>query len=232
MAHLVWDWNGTLLDDLALVVEATNESLATVGRLRVTSESTRRDFRRPVIDYYAYVLGRPVTAAEFHALDEKFHAAYRARQDNCPLAADALDAIIAWPGTQSVLSMLRHTDLVPAVARHGLLAHLLRVDGLRDLADAGGNKAPHLRAHLAVLGLDPAECVLIGDSVDDAVAAAEVGAGVVLYEGGFTSAEKLRATGMPTAATLLDAIALAQAGAAPGTAAGAANAGSAGRAVR
>jgi phosphoglycolate phosphatase-like HAD superfamily hydrolase len=48
VTHLVWDWNGTLLDDLALVVAATNASLATAGGRPITAEEHRRDFRRPI----------------------------------------------------------------------------------------------------------------------------------------------------------------------------------------
>ena len=60
--HLVWDWNGTLLDDLTLCVNATNTCLAMFGGPQITAEDHRRDFRRPVVDYYSFVLGRPVDA--------------------------------------------------------------------------------------------------------------------------------------------------------------------------
>ncbi len=46
--HPVWDWNGTLLDDLRLVVDATTASLATVGGPVVTADEHRRDYRRPI----------------------------------------------------------------------------------------------------------------------------------------------------------------------------------------
>jgi phosphoglycolate phosphatase-like HAD superfamily hydrolase len=205
MAHLVWDWNGTLLDDIELVVAATNSSLAAVGGPSVTTEDHRRDFRRPISAYYAYVLGRPVADEEFVTLDRVFHDAYRAGLPRCRLALDALDAIGAWSGTQSLLSMFFHHELVPVVTEHGLLDRLQRVDGLRD-AVGGGPKEPHLRAHLEALQLRGDECVLIGDSIDDAEAAESVGARVVLYRGGFTDEARLRATGLPVATTLLEAI--------------------------
>ena len=66
-------------------------------------------------------------------------------------------------------------------------------------------------SHLAALGLDGADCVLVGDSVDDAEAAEAVGAGCVLYSGGFTDIDRLRATGRPVAHTLTEAVRLAQA---------------------
>ncbi len=208
MAHLVWDWNGTLLDDLTLVVAATNASLATVGGPPSRPRSIASDFRRPISDVLRARVGRTLVMGEFAALDRAFHDAYRRGLPHTGLVGDAMDAIAAWPGTQSLLSMFFHDELVPAVAVRGLNTHLSRVDGLRD-ALGGGSKAPHLRAHLNTLGLRGAECVLIGDSVDDADAADAVGAEVVLYAGGFTHESTLRATGRPVATTLVEAVNLA-----------------------
>ena len=58
-------------------------------------------------------------------------------------------------------------------------------------------------AHLEALAVRGEDCVLIGDSLDDAEAAAAVGARVVLYSGGFTDEDRLRATGLPVATTLV-----------------------------
>lgn len=210
MAHLVWDWNGTLLNDLEPVVEATNAAFALVGGPVVDAVDHRRDFRRPVVDYYAFVLGRPVDAAEFSRLDRVFHDTYRTRLVDCALADDAIDAINTWPGTQSLLSMFFHDELVPEITRRGLVDRLARVDGLRAQV-GGGHKAEHLIEHLAALDVRGEEAVLIGDSVDDAHAADEVGAGIVLYTGGFTDPDVLRATGRPVADTLTEAVRLAYA---------------------
>ncbi|MBX6357086.1 MAG: HAD hydrolase-like protein [Micromonosporaceae bacterium] len=209
MKHLVWDWNGTLLDDLSLVVDATNAALVAAGGGPTTVDEHRREFRRPVTEYYSLVLGRPVDEEEFARLDKIFHDAYAEGLTTCALAADALDALQSWTGTQSLLSMWFHSELVPTVDRFGLTPYFARVDGNR-AAVGGGPKAPHLAAHLAALGLDGADCVLIGDSVDDADAAAAVGARCVLYAGGFTDPERLRRCGVPVAATLAEAITLAQ----------------------
>jgi phosphoglycolate phosphatase-like HAD superfamily hydrolase len=210
VAHLVWDWNGTLLDDLDLVVAATNVALAAVGGPRVTAEEHRRDFRRPISAYYGHVLGRTLAEAEFTELDRLFHDAYRAGLPSCRLAIGAGRALTGWVGTQSLLSMFFHAELVAAVDALGVGSHLVRIDGLRDPV-GGGPKAPHLRAHLAHLAVSPAEVVLIGDSVDDADAAVDVGARVVLYDGGFTHTDRLTATGHPVASSLGEAVRLAAA---------------------
>ncbi|SDZ13861.1 Phosphoglycolate phosphatase, HAD superfamily [Asanoa ishikariensis] len=208
--HLVWDWNGTLLNDFALVLSATNHALATVGGPSVTADHHRRHFIRPVADYYAMVLGRAVDADEFDQLDEIFHDAYRAGLTTCALADDAVTAMRSWHGSQSLLSMWFHEDLVPAVTAFGLDGRFRRVDGVQ--VALGGDrafKAGHLARHMAALELDGASMVLIGDSLDDADAATSVGAGCVLYTGGFTDEERLRASGHPVAGTLSEAVELA-----------------------
>ena len=207
--HLVWDWNGTLLDDLSLVVSSTNQTFKAVGGRSVDADEHRQRFRRPVAEFYAEILERAVDAAEFEELDRIFHDAYRVGLTSMSLAADAEAAIREWPGSQSLLSMWFHDELVPAVHTYGLTKVFTRIDGRPTEVD-GGLKAGHLARHLAEQRIAGADAVLIGDSIDDAEAAESVGAAIVLYTGGFTDPERLRASGRPVADTLLGAVSLAQ----------------------
>jgi phosphoglycolate phosphatase-like HAD superfamily hydrolase len=207
--HLVWDWNGTLLDDLSLVVEATNRAFAAVGGRSLDSDEHRRTFRRPVAEFYAEILERAVDAEEFGRLDRIFHDAYRLGLTTTSLAADAMQAIRSWAGSQSLLSMWFHSELVPAMDTYGLTGVFTRVDGLR--TEIGGDlKAGHLARHLDELGIPGDRAVLIGDSLDDALAAESVGAAAVLYTGGFTHPARLRASGRPVADTLVEAVQVAR----------------------
>nr|MDT0658293.1 HAD hydrolase-like protein [Micromonospora sp. DSM 115978] len=203
--HLVWDWNGTLLNDIDLVVASTNAAFATVAGPAVSADEHRRRFRRPISEYYAEVLGRLVDDDEYGRLDRTFHDAYRVGLTNCELAADAATAMRSWSGSQSLLSMWFHDELVPTVETFGLTGMFNRVDGLRSTV-GGGPKAEHLAAHLAELGLAGRSVVLIGDSIDDAEAAESVGARCVLYTGGFTDPDRLRSSGRPVADTLTEAV--------------------------
>jgi phosphoglycolate phosphatase-like HAD superfamily hydrolase len=207
--HLVWDWNGTLLDDLGLVVTATNAAFVSVGGRTVEPDEHRRAFRRPVAEFYAEILERAVDADEFGRLDRIFHDAYRLGLTTTSLAADAKEAIKSWPGTQSLLSMWFHAELVPAVETYGLSGMFSRIDGLR--TEIGGDlKAGHLARHLDGMGVTGDQTVLIGDSLDDGAAADSVGAASVLYTGGFTDPARLRASGRPVADTLVAAVELAR----------------------
>lgn len=207
--HLVWDWNGTLLNDFSAVVAATNEVMTGIAGQILSPDEHRERFRRPIIDFYSELAGRTLAHQEFADLDQRFHQAYLTQLAQCRLTDDAEASIGAWSGTQSLLSLWSHDALVPLVETHGLTTRFARVDGL-PAAGSGDSKHPHLIAHLDALGLDGTDCVMIGDSVDDALAAQAAGADCVLYAGGFTSAAKLRETGMPVVASLTEAVALAR----------------------
>lgn len=205
----MWDWNGTLLDDLPLVVAATNAVFASIGGPLIDAAHHRRHFRRPIAHYYAGVLGRPVSEAEFEQLNKVFHDVYQAGLP-CALTAGATAALSSWPGSQSLLSMWFHDELLVEVEGYRLTSHFTRIDGVRrPVGGAIDHKGPYLADHLAALQLDGAQVVLIGDTVDDAYAAASVGAGCVLYAGGFTEPDQLRATGSPVTDSLVEAVALA-----------------------
>lgn len=202
--HLVWDWNGTLLDDFDLTVAATNVAFASCAGPTITGDDHRRQFRRPVAAYYAEVLGRPIDAEEFGRLDGIFHDHYHAGLEECRLAEDAEQAL-ELVGRQSLLSMWFHEKLVPYVDQFGLTRHFARIDGLRNQV-GGGGKADYLIEHLRELGLTGSDCVLVGDTLDDAAAAEAVGARCVLVTGGFTDEQRLRATGLPVATSLTEAV--------------------------
>jgi phosphoglycolate phosphatase-like HAD superfamily hydrolase len=214
MRHVVWDWNGTLFDDQHLVLEGLGAVLDVAGLPRIDLVTYQRLYTRPVQVFYERLFGRAIGREEWDALDELYHHGYRTALDGAWLTSGAEEALrrAAEAGhTQSLLSMWRHDELVPLVARLGIGPHFVRVDGLRGAA--GGHKAPYLAAHLQRLpagrGADPGRVVVVGDALDDAAAAAEVGAACVLYDGGSHPRAELDAAGVPVADGLLEALELA-----------------------
>ncbi|MFO7959922.1 MAG: HAD hydrolase-like protein [Nitriliruptoraceae bacterium] len=212
--HIVWDWNGTLFDDLPMVIVGLNVALAAAGLPPIDQATYQRLYTRPVQVFYERLFGRPIEPDEWQVIDEAYHTGYREAIVDAQLAADATDALARAAdagASQSLLSMYRHDDLLPLVDRFALTGHFIRVDGLR--GPGGGVKAPHLEAHLervaAANGGTPAEVLLIGDAKDDAAAAAHVGAACVLYHGGSHPRHELEDTGFPVADSLTEAVALA-----------------------
>lgn len=209
MAHIVWDWNGTLFDDLHVVVEAVSMGVARFGIPPISLDDYRDHFTRPVKHFYDRLLGREVTEAEWRELDRLFHDGYREMLDRASLNRDAraaLELARRTRHTQSLLSMFPHDELIPLVDTIGISGYFDRIDGLRGVP--GDTKAAYLEAHMSVLiaGEDPANVLVIGDTPDDAVAAAHVGARCVLYNGGSHHREELELLGVPVVDSLVEAL--------------------------
>ena len=213
MQHIVWDWNGTLLDDLSVVVAAVNDTLATVDRRPITIEEYGAHYTRPVLLFYERLLGRVVDESEWLTFDRTFHDSYRRQVDSAPLAIDTLDALEAAQAaglSQSLLSMYWHDELVPQVDRRGLIRFLVRVDGLR--GTPGDRKQKYLDQHLRAVGvdlsvqIDPAAVLVVGDALDDAEAALALGLTCVLYNSGAHPPAQLETAGVPVVESLLDAL--------------------------
>ncbi len=105
--------------------------------------------------------------------------------------------------------MLPEEYLGPAVELHGIAEYFVRVDGLRG-GERGGAKLEHLARHVEQLGVPPSRTVLIGDTVDDAVAARGAGIGCILLDGGAGLHESaaIAAAGAPVAVSLSEALAM------------------------
>ncbi len=210
MQHVIWDWNGTLFDDLHIVVEAVNASLSELAAPPIDADGYRDHYTRPVHIFYERLLGREVTAEEWKQIDQTFHDTYRLGLPRADLAPDALDALelVADRGwSQSVLSMWWHDELVPFVAGRGLGRFMRRVDGNR--GDAGETKQIHLERHLEALGIadvGAAAFLVVGDSLDDAQAAAAAGVQCALYDSGSHHRSELEAAGVPVVESLRAAV--------------------------
>lgn len=211
MLHVVWDWNGTLLVDQPMVLAAVNAALDAVGAQPTTMADYRRVPKRPVKPFYERIAGRSLSDAEWHVIDETYHVAYAARVSEAPLAPDAVEALrrtTSAGASQSLLSMWPHDDLVPLVREHGISESFSRIDGYR--GECGGEKAEHLAEHVealaADLGLRPDQLVVVGDTVDDAVAARLCGTRALLLESDTYDRDILDRQGVPVATSLLGAL--------------------------
>ncbi|MFI8852165.1 HAD family hydrolase [Streptomyces sp. 891-h] len=207
-AHIVWDWNGTLLHDIHTVLEATNAAFDELGLPAITLERYRELYCVPVPRFYERLIGRAPTRSEWLIMDETFHRHYWARIGDAGLAEGAAELLAARKAaghTQSLCSLAPHERLLPLLRTYGIDGHFVRVDG--SVGPSGGGKAAQMVRHLSALaGVEPGRTVVIGDAVDDALAAAHAGAGAVLFTGGSHSRTSLEEAGVPVVDTLHEAV--------------------------
>lgn len=203
--HLVWDWNGTVLNDFDVSFRSTNSSFRDAGLPEITTATYRALLRSPIRSFYAAVLDRDPSDEECDFLDRAFHAYYLLCEKKAAPSSGLPDLFRQWHGTgrtQSLPSLFPHHKLVPAVEWHGLTPHFALVQG----ATLPYPEQKDLAGHLARLKVDPAAAVLIGDLANDAYAADQAGVKVVLYSGGFGARADLEATGAPVADSLAEAV--------------------------
>ncbi|MFI0724603.1 HAD family hydrolase [Streptomyces sp. NPDC021224] len=219
MRHIVWDWNGTLLVDQPVVLEGVNQALIAVGGHRISMDVYRRVPKRPVKPFYERLAGRALSDDEWHTIDETYHVAYAEHVAEAPLAPDAVSVMKAAADAglgQSLLSMWPHDDLVPLVDSLGLTKWFGRVDGHR--GTCGGEKAEHLIEHVTALkeetGLPAGDLLVVGDTVDDAIAAREAGTACVLLVSDTYDRDLLEEVGVPVVDSLTEALAVALEGSA------------------
>ena len=202
---ILWDWNGTLLDDVELCVDALNRLLADFGYpQRYDRDQYRAIFGFPIEEYY--------TRAGFdfsRELAARYMEIYVPASEVCPLmdgAAEALQAFRSAGLRQVILSASKRDTLCQQVGQRGVTRYFDRLLGLSDIY--AKSKVEIGLAYLKEEGFDPARAVMIGDSVHDFEVAQALGVGCVLQSGGHQPAETLRKTGAPVVAGLREAAAL------------------------
>ena len=104
--HIVWDWNGTLIDDVSLCVNVLNELLSDYELPEISIEFYRSNFSFPVSDFtkeshYPLVV---MSLAESHFF---FISKYRQKWTACSLQPNVikiLDVLNKLGLQQSILS--------------------------------------------------------------------------------------------------------------------------------
>lgn len=195
---VVWDWNGTLLDDAALCVESMNGVLGAYGLPRLDAARYQALFRFPVVEYYR-ALGFDFDRHPFERVGLEFMDRYEARRTECSLrrgARETLAAVRTAGVAQYVLSAYQERRLRSLLEHHGLTRFFDGVAG-------GGDDFAHGKIDRALAwrasweSPDGARVLLIGDTDHDAEVARAMGADCWLIAGGHQSSERLRAAGVP-----------------------------------
>ena len=202
-ATIIWDWNGTLLDDVNAAVGALNRMLAKHRLPPVTRAFYRAHFGFPVRPFYQQV-GIDLDRVDWDEICTDFHAFIAAEpQGLYPSTHGALEAARAGGFSQCILSALREDLLRRDTARFGVAPFFDHIFGVDNLD--GATKLS--RGHDLVATLpQQTKLYFIGDTLHDAEVGAALGAEVILVDCGHQTAERLRATGHPVLPSPLAAV--------------------------
>ena len=206
MKHVVWDWNGTLLDDTDAALGALNAMLGRRGKRPVPKQFYRERFAFPVRPFYSEC-GFELENEDWASIAVEYHEAYgRGDRKLATGAIEALRSIRANGVGQSLLSALRQDRLEADARSFGVDGFFEFVRGTDNL-DGASKTGAALRLARDVRAAHPGEAVefvMIGDAIHDKEVADAIGARCVLFSGGSHSAARLEPLA-PVFDTLADA---------------------------
>ena len=192
--HIIWDWNGTILNDVDYCRKIINGILLENGLPELSLNKYREIFTFPVQDYYE-AAGLDFSKKSFEVLGKEFIDKYEASKLNCNLqdnAVEVLDLIHTNGIGQSVLSAYLHSNLVKILDHYKLAQYFDNIIGLDNIY--AGSKT-----HLGLMLIDQLkipgnEILFIGDTLHDAEVAEAMGVNCVLISNGHQVHEKLNST--------------------------------------
>lgn len=190
--QIIWDFNGTLLDDVRETLDATNALLARYGKPTLAdADAYRRVFGFPVIDYYEKI---GLEREKFEIYADEWVAEYNRRAPQAGLYLGCREALACFRDAgcrQYLLSATEREMLAGQLAPLGIASFFDDIVG-QDDTRAHGKLAAAVEWSKKVR-LDTA--LFIGDSLHDAEVAAAIGADCVLLACGHQSRARLEATG-------------------------------------
>jgi Predicted phosphatases len=190
--HIIWDWNGTIFNDVDLCVELINDLLKQQNLKTLSLNEYREVFTIPVKDYYTKI-GFDFSIEPFEIIGKKWMDEYERRKYECGLYENIksiLNKIQSLNISQSILSAYsQHTlnDLVKYYELDGNFTHVVGLDNIY-----AASKIAIARDLMQRIGVRKGESLLIGDTLHDFEVAKEIGADCVLLASGHQSFNKLK----------------------------------------
>ena len=193
--HIIWDWNGTLLDDGWLFVDVMNTILKRRKMNTITLEKYRDIFGFPVKNYYIK-LGFDLEKEPFEESGMEFIRGYESRRYEAQLYPQVillLSELQTIGISHSILSAQHQTLLDDLTQYYNIHDYFIKIIGL-------DNHYAHSKVENGIrwvnrLKLNPQEILLIGDTDHDFEVAETIGINCLLLSHGHHSPARLQKTG-------------------------------------
>ncbi len=190
--HIIWDWNGTLLDDVELMISVIGDILEEHSLNRIDRKSYTELFAFPVKDYYRS-LGFNFAKTPFEDLSDKFIQGYRQGLSKTRLhegMKDFLCSVHQSKISQSVLSAAQQTYLEEQLNHFGVRHYFEHVYGINDFHAA--SKLERGKELMVKTKIPKETTILIGDTDHDLEVGKALGVEVLLLADGHQSYPRLQ----------------------------------------
>ncbi|MFA6126843.1 MAG: HAD hydrolase-like protein [Bacteroidales bacterium] len=193
--HIIWDWNGTLLNDKWLCIESISTLLKARNLPSIDEEKYDRIFRFPVKDYYQEA-GFNFDNESFEVPALEFIRLYDSRKKDCRLQKGALEALEMFErmGCTQYLLSASETGVLKEMTDHFDITRFFdKIKGLDNhYAHGKGDLGLELLSSLHA----PADSIImIGDTCHDKEVADLLGVKAILCTNGHFPEYRLESCG-------------------------------------
>lgn len=195
VSTIVWDWNGTLLNDVNICIETINELLKNRKLPLLNKEHYLDVFGFPVRNYYQRI-GFDFEKEPFEIPAHQYIDLYYKNLDQSGLHSEAIPTLNFFKEkkfTQVLLSASEQEKLDMATKKFGINNYFKSIAGLDN--HYATSKVDIGKLLLKKLNKLPEEVCMIGDTTHDAEVAQSLGCKCVLVAKGHQSNNKLKETG-------------------------------------
>ena len=193
--YVIWDWNGTLFNDVQISIDTMNKMLEVKEYpQRLDTDLYKSIFSFPVVDYYIKV-GLDFEKHSFDELAQLFIDLYSEVQDSAELFKSVRDVLKYFNSLglkQSVISVCEKERLYHQISLFDIEDYFDDVIGTDD--NYAVSKADIAKKWFADHELNPDKAVFIGDTVHDYEVARAVGCDSISIADGHQSREVLSVT--------------------------------------
>ena len=202
--HIIWDWNGTLVNDAWLFVELMNEELDVRNLPLIDVEAYREHFTFPVKKYYEN-LGFNFERENFQEVGYNFIQKYKRRQHEPLLFEETIEILtkISRLGiSQSIISAQEDKLLQKSVIHYKLTNFFESIMGIDHYyADS---KFKIAEANKKQLSCNSNSIMMVGDTAHDYEVASALGVNCILFANGHYSRARLEQVHCKIIHNLLD----------------------------
>ena len=193
ISAVIWDWNGTILDDLGVSLDAVNYILANRDLPPMDRETYYDCIDTPIIKVYKRALGRD--DVPFEDISFEFNDYYKRHKHEIQLTKGIKEIIysIRDLGIPQIIISASHISYIEsALSGFGLDGCFQKVIAAEDYN--AGSKVDRAEAYLKMAGVPEKDRVVVGDTLHDYEMARRVGAKCILLTSGHEGRRKLEKT--------------------------------------
>lgn len=193
--NIIWDWNGTLLNDVEMCIDCMNQLLEPRNLPKLDINRYREVFTFPVQDYYEEI-GIDFKKDPFDIIGHQFMDLYFKALPNGPLFTDAekvLKHFHQMGKKQFILSAMEQQALERALKDFNISEYFAAAFGIDNHLAAG--KTDRAEQMLQEFQIQLDKTLLVGDTLHDAEVADQIGVRAVLIAQGHQNKNRLSTSG-------------------------------------